>query len=97
MALSDLLNELKKDTFKMDNDSEKKICTAMVQLFDDPSGDVQGMAVKWYVLRRDALIDHSLFHLFIEPFSLIIYLLIAALSPSSRRSRRPSCRSSSTR
>lgn len=46
MALSDLLNELKKDTFKMDNDSEKKICTAMVQLFDDPSGDVQGMAVK---------------------------------------------------
>lgn len=91
MALSDLLNELKKDTFKMDNDSEKKICTAMVQLFDDPSGDVQGMAVKWYVLRR--LIND----LFIEPFSLIIYLLISALSPSSRRSRRPSCRSSSTR
>lgn len=48
MALSDLLNELKKDTFRMDNDSEKKICNAMVQLFDDPSGDVQGMAVKWY-------------------------------------------------
>ncbi len=48
MALSDLLNELKKDTFKLDSDNEKKVCNGIVQLFDDPSGDVQGMAVKWF-------------------------------------------------
>jgi len=49
MALSDLANELPKDTFKLDGgDSEKKICTSIVQLLDDSSGDVQGLAVKWY-------------------------------------------------
>jgi len=46
MALSDLLVELEKDTFRMDADSEKKICSAIVKLLDDTSGDVQGLAVK---------------------------------------------------
>lgn len=46
MALSDLLVELEKETFKMDNDSEKKIVTAIIKLLDDSSGDVQGLAVK---------------------------------------------------
>jgi len=47
MALSDLANELPKDTFKLDGgDTEKKICSSIVQLLDDSSGDVQGLAVK---------------------------------------------------
>jgi len=60
MALSDLVNELKKDTFKMDNESEKNICAAMVQLFDDPSGDVQGLAVKWLALLLPLLLRSHL-------------------------------------
>eukprot|EP01090_Pellita_catalonica_P023354 TRINITY_DN955_c0_g1_i2.p1 TRINITY_DN955_c0_g1~~TRINITY_DN955_c0_g1_i2.p1 ORF type:complete len:1220 (+),score=270.34 TRINITY_DN955_c0_g1_i2:48-3707(+) len=46
MALSDLIAELEKDTFKMDVDSEKKICASIIKLLDDSSGDVQGLTVK---------------------------------------------------
>eukprot|EP01087_Luapelamoeba_hula_P011790 TRINITY_DN324_c0_g1_i1.p1 TRINITY_DN324_c0_g1~~TRINITY_DN324_c0_g1_i1.p1 ORF type:complete len:1220 (+),score=279.85 TRINITY_DN324_c0_g1_i1:138-3797(+) len=46
MATNDLANELQKDSFKMDADSEKKICAQLILLLDDSSGDVQGLAVK---------------------------------------------------
>lgn len=48
MASSDLLTELGKDTFKLDSDSEKRLTQMLLKLLEDRSGDVQGMAVKWY-------------------------------------------------
>ena len=47
MATSDLLNELQKDTFRTDVDSERKISQIVLQQLDDPSGDISGLAVKW--------------------------------------------------
>lgn len=49
MASSDLLTELGKDTFKLDTDSEKRLTQMLLKLLEDRSGDVQGIAVKWYV------------------------------------------------
>ncbi|KAJ1637190.1 putative cullin-associated nedd8-dissociated protein 1, partial [Pavlovales sp. CCMP2436] len=46
MATSDLLGELQKDTFKMDNESERKLCHMIITLLSDAAGDVQGLAVK---------------------------------------------------
>ncbi len=46
MATSDLLNELAKESFKMDADSERKLTTMVLKLLEDTSGDVQGIAVK---------------------------------------------------
>jgi len=47
MATSDLSAELVKDTFKLDTESEKKVCTMLLKLLlEDSSGDVQGLAVK---------------------------------------------------
>lgn len=49
MAVSDLYNECLKEGFKMDADSEQKIVTKLLQMIaEDSSGDVKGMAVKWY-------------------------------------------------
>jgi cullin-associated NEDD8-dissociated protein 1 len=48
MALTDLNNELSKETFKMDSESEKKLCAKVLKiLIEDQSGDIQGLAVKW--------------------------------------------------
>jgi len=46
MATSDLLNELQKDNFKADAEMEKKLCTAILNQLEDPSGDISGLAVK---------------------------------------------------
>lgn len=47
MATSDLSLELTKEAFKLDPDGEKKVCNMIVKLlFEDSSGDVQGLAVK---------------------------------------------------
>jgi cullin-associated NEDD8-dissociated protein 1 len=47
MATSDLLNELQKDSFKVDADMERKLCTVILTQLDDASGDISGLAVKW--------------------------------------------------
>ncbi len=47
MATSDLLNELGKDTFKVDAELEKKLCAVITVQLEDPSGDISGLAVKW--------------------------------------------------
>jgi cullin-associated NEDD8-dissociated protein 1 len=47
MATSDLLNELQKDTFKVDADLEKKLTVALLAQLEDASGDISGLAVKW--------------------------------------------------
>ena len=50
MATSDLLNELSKDTFRVDPEMEKKLCSAVAVQLDDQSGDISGLAVKWCAL-----------------------------------------------
>jgi len=46
MALQDLHNELQKETFKLDESSQRQIAEVVLKLLDDSSTDVQGMAVK---------------------------------------------------
>lgn len=46
MATSDLLNELNKEGFKLDNDLEIKLSHIVLQQLDDAAGDVSGLAVK---------------------------------------------------
>jgi hypothetical protein len=48
MATSDLLNELQKDNFKLDSDTERKVSQIVLQQLDDASGDISGLAVKWF-------------------------------------------------
>ena len=43
MATSDLLNELNKDSFKLDSDLEMRLSSIILQQLDD----VSGLAVKW--------------------------------------------------
>ena len=49
MATSDLLNELSKETFKVDSDSERRLSLALLTQLEDTSGDISGLAVKWWV------------------------------------------------
>ncbi|GJP34416.1 hypothetical protein CLOM_g18863 [Closterium sp. NIES-68] len=49
MGTSDLLNELNRDTFRIDPDSEKRLCHVVLQQLDDASGDISGLAVKCLV------------------------------------------------
>lgn len=47
MATNDLLNELGKESFKLDADSEKKLTTQLLKLVEDKSSQVQELASKW--------------------------------------------------
>eukprot|EP00850_Spirogloea_muscicola_P001276 SM000004S15146 [mRNA] locus=s4:1584727:1593967:+ [translate_table: standard] len=46
MATSDLLNELQRDTFKADTETERKVSQIVLQQLEDASGDISGLAVK---------------------------------------------------
>ncbi|KAI3810655.1 hypothetical protein L1987_20277 [Smallanthus sonchifolius] len=46
MATSDLLNELNKEGFKLDNDLELRLTNIVLQQLDDAAGDVSGLAIK---------------------------------------------------
>lgn len=48
MATSDLLSELNKESFKAEQDIEPKLMNTVLQQLEDASGDVSGLAVKWY-------------------------------------------------
>ena len=50
METSNLLNELRKEIFKADNDLEIKISKTVLQQLDDVARDVFGLAVKWFVV-----------------------------------------------
>jgi hypothetical protein len=52
MATSDLLNELSKDGFVVDAELEKKLCSVVAVQLEDTSGDISGLAVKWWVAAR---------------------------------------------
>lgn len=47
MATSDLLNELSKDSFQVDPELEKRLCSVVAVQLEDQSGDISGLAVKW--------------------------------------------------
>lgn len=48
MATNDLQNELGKESFKVGGDIEQDLCKAVLALLEDVSGDISGLAVKWY-------------------------------------------------
>ena len=49
MATNDLMSELQKDSIKLDDESEKKVVKAVLRLLEDKNGEVQNLAVKWWV------------------------------------------------
>ena len=49
MATNDLMTELQKDNIKLDDDSERKVVKMLLKLLEDKNGEVQNLAVKWYV------------------------------------------------
>lgn len=49
MATNDLMTELQKDSIKLDDESEKKVVRMVLRLLEDKNGEVQNLAVKWYV------------------------------------------------
>lgn len=49
MATNDLMTELQKDSIKLDDDSEKKVVQSVLNLVGDKNGEVQNLAVKWWV------------------------------------------------
>lgn len=48
MALYDLNTELQKESFRIDESSQRQLAEVVLKLLDDSSSEVQGMAVKWY-------------------------------------------------
>lgn len=50
MATNDLMAELQKDSIKLDDDSERKVVKMLLKLLEDKNGEVQNLAVKWYVM-----------------------------------------------
>ena len=49
MAINDLTHQLQKDSVKLDDDSERKLVRKILNLIDDKNGEVQNLAVKWFV------------------------------------------------
>lgn len=47
MGTSDMLNELRKDSFQADSDTESKLCQVVLTQLDDASGDISALAVSW--------------------------------------------------
>lgn len=50
MATNDLMAELQKETIKLDEECERKVVKMLLKLLEDKNGEVQNLAVKWYVL-----------------------------------------------
>lgn len=50
MATNDLMGELQKDSIKLDDDSERKVVKMLLRLLEDKNGEVQNLAVRWYVM-----------------------------------------------
>lgn len=46
MATNDLMNELQKDSIKLDDEIEKKVVKMVLKLLEDKNGEVQNQAVK---------------------------------------------------
>lgn len=46
MAISDLMNDLQKESIKLDDDSERRIVKGVLKLLEDTNGEVQNQAVR---------------------------------------------------
>lgn len=53
MATNDLMTELQKDSIKLDDDSERKVVKMLLRLLEDKNGEVQNLAVKWWVVQTN--------------------------------------------
>lgn len=49
MATLDLINELQKEAFALEESTEKKVVDSVLTLMKDKNAEVQNLAVKWYV------------------------------------------------
>lgn len=49
LATNDLMQELQKDSIKVDEDSKRKVVNILLKLLEDKNGEVQSLAVKWYM------------------------------------------------
>jgi hypothetical protein len=58
MACSDFQAELAKDTFRAEGETEKRLIANVLQLLEDPSGDISGLAVKWCAAACSPLASH---------------------------------------
>ena len=47
MSTNDLMTGIRKDSVKLDDDSERKIIKMLLKLLEDKNGEVQNLAVKW--------------------------------------------------
>ena len=52
MATNDLMGELQKDSIKLDDDSERKVVKMLLRLLEDKNGEVQNLAVRWFVKKK---------------------------------------------
>lgn len=83
MAISDLFNELQKDSFKMDSDSEKKIVRKLLEMVaTDKAAEVRAFAVKWYVNVLNLAVAIS--SLFLDPGTTHTPSFFRSQPPSSR-------------
>lgn len=61
MATSDLANELAKESFKFEEymaNIEKQVTDVVLTQLEDQSGDISGLAVKWWVM-AECLVPHG--------------------------------------
>ena len=49
MALNDLMSELQKETFFMEEHTERRMVEQIIKLVDDKNGEVQNLITKWCV------------------------------------------------
>ncbi len=47
MALNDLTSELQKESFTMDEPSERKLVAQVIRNLDDKNSEVQNLVVRW--------------------------------------------------
>ena len=94
MAASDLQGELAKEGFQVEGDSERRVVQVVLQQLEDPSGDIQNLAVKWCrlptpVLPKPERIEPNtlprLGSLHFETSAQLLSIVRVMLGPSRRR------------
>ena len=48
MATNDLMSELRKESFGVDDGTERRVVAQMLRMLEDKNGEVQNLVVKWY-------------------------------------------------
>lgn len=76
MATNDLMAELQKDSIKLDDDCEKKIVKMLLKLLEDKNGEVQNLAVKWYVMNSTNWFELKLSNFKLSTFRFSAWVLL---------------------